>query len=93
VGPALGWAAAGPHLSYRLSAGKRSVAGHLQEVLKSYETVWTELASWSHLEPERQQQLIGLIERAYREHGDQLRAARDRRLAAILQGLEMSRRD
>jgi 3-hydroxyacyl-CoA dehydrogenase len=93
VGPALGWAAAGPHLSYRLSAGKRGVAGHLQQVVKSYETVWTELASWSHLEPEQQQQIIGLIERAYREQGDQLRAARDRRLAAILQGLEMSRRD
>jgi 3-hydroxyacyl-CoA dehydrogenase len=93
VGPALAWAAAGPHLSYRLSAGKRSVHGHLQQVVQSYEAVWSELASWNHLEPERQQQLIALIERAYRDNVDQLRTARDRRLAAILQGLELSRRD
>lgn len=93
VGPALAWVAAGPHLTYRLAAGKRSGAGFVQEILKSHESVWAELATWNRLEPDRQQHLITLIERAYHDHVDSLRSARDRRLAAILQGLESSRRD
>jgi 3-hydroxyacyl-CoA dehydrogenase len=93
VGPALGWAAAGPHLTYRLAAGKRGTAGFIQQMLRGHEEIWPDLASWTHLDPEHQQHLIGLIDRAYHEHVDRLRAARDRRLAAILQGLETSRRD
>jgi 3-hydroxyacyl-CoA dehydrogenase len=93
VGPALGWAAAGPHLTYRLAAGKRGVAGYIQQMLRSQEDIWSDLAVWNHLDPERQQQLVSLIERAYHAHADQIRVARDRRLAAILQGLETSRRE
>ena len=93
VGPALGWAAAGPHLTYRLAAGKRGVAGFIQQVLRAHEEIWPDLAHWNHLEPHQQQQLIGLVERAYHEHVDRIRAARDRRLAAILQALEMSKRE
>jgi 3-hydroxyacyl-CoA dehydrogenase len=93
VGPALGWAAAGPHLTHRLAAGKRPGAGFLQQLLRSHEELWPHLATWTHLDPERQQHLIGLLERAYAEDVDRIRAARDRRLAAILQGLETSRRE
>jgi 3-hydroxyacyl-CoA dehydrogenase len=93
VGPALSWAAAGPHLTYRLAAGTRAPAGVLQQLLRGHEDLWPDLAAWTHLDQEQQQHLIGLIERAYHENVDRIRAARDRRLAAILQGLETSRRD
>jgi 3-hydroxyacyl-CoA dehydrogenase len=92
VGPALSWAAAGPHLTHRLAAGQRSLAGYLQQLLRAQEDLWPHLATWTHLDPERQQQLIALIERSYHENVDRIRAARDRRLAAILQGLETARR-
>jgi 3-hydroxyacyl-CoA dehydrogenase len=93
VGPALGWAAAGPHLSYRLAAGKRGVAGYVQHLFRSFEDIWPDLASWDHLEPQQQQQIIAHIERAYDDGVDNIRSARDRRLAAILQALETSRRE
>lgn len=93
VGPALGWAAAGPHLTHRLAAGKRSVAGFVQQLLRSHEDIWPELAAWNHLDPDQQHQLIAHIERAYQAQADQIRIARDRRLAAILQGLELARQD
>lgn len=88
VGPALGWAAAGPHLTYHLAAGERGVEGFLQTLLHTFESYWGDLASWSKLEREDQQRLIHLIEREYEGQIGQLRRARDRRLAAILRALE-----
>jgi len=43
------------------------------------------------LEPEQQRQLVGALERAYAGQTDKLGGARDRRLAAIVRGLEQSR--
>jgi carnitine 3-dehydrogenase len=91
VGPALGWVAAGPHLSHHLAAGQRGVAGFVQNLLRSYEELWGDLAAWDRLESDQQRRLIGAIETAYAGQIDQIRLARDRRLAAILQGLEAAR--
>jgi 3-hydroxyacyl-CoA dehydrogenase len=91
LGPALGWAAAGPHLTYHLAAGDGGVPLFLQQLLGSFESWWGELATWQRLEPEQQRTLIHSIERAYKSNVEQLREARDRRLAAILRALEQAR--
>ncbi len=91
VGPGLGWAAAGPHLSYHLAAGDQGVTGYLQRLLRTYEDIWKDLPTWSQLEPERQRKLIHAIEKAYSDKLSALRPARDRRLAGILRGMEAVR--
>src|SRR5207249_8032125 len=50
LGPALGWAAAGPHLTYHLAAGDGGVTLFLQQLLGSFESWWGELATWQRLE-------------------------------------------
>ncbi|OLB16785.1 MAG: hypothetical protein AUH07_00225 [Gemmatimonadetes bacterium 13_2_20CM_70_9] len=91
LGPALGWAAAGPHLTYHLAAGDEGVTVFLQQLLGSFEGWWAQLPTWHKLEPEQQRALIQSIERAYRGKIPELREARDRRLGAILRALEQSR--
>jgi len=91
LGPALGWAAAGPHLSYSLAAGKGGLEGFLQNALHTYEATWADLATWSHLEPDQQHKLVHAINKAYRNSIGKIRPARDRRLAGILRGLEQAR--
>jgi 3-hydroxypropionate dehydrogenase (NADP+) len=93
LGPALGWAAAGPNLSYSLASGKQDLAGYLQNLLHTYEATWADLASWSQLDPEQQHRLVHAVERAYRDSIVKIRPARDRRLAGILRGLEQSRHE
>ena len=91
LGPALGWAAAGPHLTYSLAAGPGGLEGHVQNVLHTYQATWADLASWSHLEPDQQHKLVHAIDKAYKDSIAQIRPARDRRLAGILRGLERSK--
>jgi carnitine 3-dehydrogenase len=91
LGPALGWAAAGPHLTYHLAAGDGGVTLFLQELLGSFEVWWGELATWQRLEPEQQRALIHSIERAYKDQIEELRGARDRRLGGLLRALEQAR--
>ncbi|MBI1968079.1 MAG: 3-hydroxyacyl-CoA dehydrogenase family protein [Gemmatimonadetes bacterium] len=91
LGPALGWAAAGPHLTYHLAAREGGVPLFLQQLLASFESWWATLASWQKLEPEQQRALIHTIERAYEGQIGMLRQARDRRLSAILRALEQAR--
>ncbi|MCZ6916086.1 MAG: 3-hydroxyacyl-CoA dehydrogenase NAD-binding domain-containing protein [Gemmatimonadetes bacterium] len=91
LGPALGWAAAGPHLSYHLGAGNEGVGGFFQHLLKTLESVWGDLATWTELEPERRRAFINKVEHAYGDRLSSIRIARDRRLAAILRGLEDAR--
>lgn len=93
LGPALGWAAAGPHLTYHLAAGQGGVPIFLRQLLSSFESWWGTLASWQKLEPEQQHALIQLIERSYKGKVDMLRQARDRRLNAIVKALDDSRGD
>jgi 3-hydroxyacyl-CoA dehydrogenase len=92
LGPGLGWAAGGPHLTYHLGAGDRGVGAFIQQLMQAFETWWGSLAQWTRLEPEQLRALTGQIERAYGDKIDILHNARDRRLAAILHALESSRR-
>ena len=87
LGPALGWTAAGPHLTYHLAAGDRGVEGFFQHLLHSFEAVWEDLADWKQLDPAKQHALVHQIERAYSSQLWEMRKARDRRLVAILKGL------
>jgi carnitine 3-dehydrogenase len=92
LGPGLGWAAAGPHLTYHLGAGDEGVKRFLEQLLQSFEGWWASLAQWTKLEPEQVQALTDQIERAYGGKLDVIREARDRRLAAILQALDQARK-
>ena len=92
LGPALGWAAAGPHLTYHLAAGDGGVTAFLQHLLGAFERLWDgNLAGWRKLEPEQQRALTQSIAKAYAGQVDMLREARDRRLSAILKALEQAR--
>jgi len=92
LGPGLGWAAAGPHLTYHLGAGDEGVKGFLEQLLQSFESWWASLAQWTKLEQEQVQALTDQIESAYGGKLGVIREARDRRLAAILQALEQARK-
>ncbi len=92
LGPGLGWAAAGPHLTYHLGAGDGGVTLFLQQLLQSFETWWGSLAQWNKLEPEQVKALTAQIEKAYGAKVDVLRQARDRRLAGILKGMDSARK-
>ncbi len=91
LGPAIGWAAAGPHLTYHLAAGEGGIRYFTQQLLASFESWWQQLAHWAQLDPEQQRVLIQSIEKAYKGKVEFLREARDRRLSAILKALEQSR--
>jgi len=88
LGPALGWAAAGPYLTYHLSAGDEGFGQFFQHLNQTFESVWGDLATWSRIDPEQQRTLIQNVERTYEGKLTTNREARDRRLAAILRGLE-----
>ena len=92
LGPSLGWATAGPHLTYHLGAGEGGLSGFLQHLLQSFETWWSSLAHWDRLEPEQVKALTALVERTYGDKLEVIRESRDRRLASILQALEHARR-
>jgi len=92
LGPSLGWASAGPHLTYHLGAGDGGLERFLQHLLVSFETWWGSLAQWQKLEPEQVRALTHLVERTYGSKLESIRESRDRRLASILQALEYARR-
>jgi 3-hydroxyacyl-CoA dehydrogenase len=91
LGPAIGWAAAGPHLTYHLAAGEGGIRIFIQRLLASFESWWQKLAHWAQLDSDQQKSLIGAIERSYKGKVEFLREARDRRLSAILRALEQAR--
>jgi carnitine 3-dehydrogenase len=87
LGPAIGWAAAGPLLTYHLAAGEGGVTLFLQRLLASFEEWWAGLASWQRLEPEQQRALVRAVERAYKGQVAPLSEVRDQRLSALLRAL------
>jgi len=91
LGPALGWAAAGPHLSYHLGAGAAGVSIFLQRLLASFEAWWADLATWNQLDGERRRALLDAIQGAYGDRVEELRDIRDRRLGDLLRALEHAR--
>jgi 3-hydroxyacyl-CoA dehydrogenase len=88
LGPAIEWAAAGPHLTQVMGAGAMGPSLFLSEQLKKHEEVWSRLASWQSLSQEDHHRLIRLIERAYDEDPGELRAQRDRFLARLLRAID-----
>jgi carnitine 3-dehydrogenase len=88
LGPALGWAAAGPCLTYHLAAGEGGVTGFLQHLLASFEEWWASLATWQRLDPDQQRALVRAIERAYKGQIASLSGVRDERLSALLGALD-----
>jgi 3-hydroxyacyl-CoA dehydrogenase len=91
LGPAIGWAAAGPHLTYHLGAGEGGIRIFIQRLLASFEGWWQQLAHWAQLDPDQQRVLVQATEKAYKGKIELLREARDRRLSAILKALEQAR--
>ena len=91
LGPGIGWAAAGPHLTYHLASGEGGIRIFVQRLLASFESWWRQLAHWAQLEPDQQRGLIQSIEKSYKGKIEFLREARDRRLSAILKALEQAR--
>jgi 3-hydroxyacyl-CoA dehydrogenase len=85
MGPALGWAAGGPHLTSQL--GNAREAGQLSKLIGQNTARWEKLANWQQLNPEDQHRLARAIEKAYGSQLPQLRAARDVRLARLLNAL------
>jgi 3-hydroxybutyryl-CoA dehydrogenase len=85
LGPSLGWAAGGPHLSHHLAAGDRGVDLYISTQMATYESWWASLATWHKLETEDQKRLIRAIEKAYTGHTPELREQRDARLARLLE--------
>lgn len=91
LGPALAWASAGPLLSSLLASDDTDSSTFFQRFLSSFAPIWEDLADWKQLDPEKQSHIIQSIQRAYKGQLGQIRPARDRRLAAILRGLEAAR--
>jgi len=87
LGPALGWAAGGPHLERHLAAGEWGAEMYLSQSLANSGQAWKVLAGWSQLEPEAHQRFIKAVIRAYADHTAELRSARDHRLVRMLEAL------
>ncbi len=86
MGPALEWAAAGPHLTSQVGpAGKG--AGALYSLITTNAARWEKLATWQQLSSEDQHRLARAIDKAYGAQLPMLRAARDTRLAGLLNAL------
>lgn len=87
VGPALAWAATGPHLDHQLGGGELGVDVVLPRILAEYEEIWKSLADWKHLPTEDQNRLVKLLDKSYAQHLTELREARDQRVARLLEAL------
>jgi carnitine 3-dehydrogenase len=87
VGPAILWAAAGPHLGNYLQAGQQELAVYLARRLSEFEELWKTLADWKQVNPDDRQRLVRLLEKAYGRHLDELRDGRDKRLARLLEAI------
>lgn len=87
VGPALAWAATGPHLDHQLAAGDQSLEVFLAGLLGRYGEIWKSLTEWKQLSTEDQKRLIRLVERAYSKHIPELREAREQRLVRLLEAM------
>jgi 3-hydroxybutyryl-CoA dehydrogenase len=89
LGPALAWAAAGPHLAKHVASAEQGEELFLSNLLMSYEDRWGSLAQWYKLGAEEQNRLIRAIEKSYSGQLAELRQTRDRRLARMLGGMTM----
>lgn len=82
-GPALGWAAAGPHLTYHLAGGDAGLEGFLDHLQPTMERWWQALASWTTLDDDQRRRLVAAVAAAYGPRTPELERQRDDRLGAI----------
>jgi 3-hydroxyacyl-CoA dehydrogenase len=87
VGPALRWAAAGPHLEQYLSAGGPGIEIFLSRLLGACGEIWKGLAEWKQLSGEDQKRLARIMDKAYASHVPELREASTQRLVRLLEAL------
>ncbi|MDZ4673613.1 MAG: 3-hydroxyacyl-CoA dehydrogenase NAD-binding domain-containing protein [Gemmatimonadota bacterium] len=83
AGPALAWAAVGPHQRQLLAAGERDLGMYLNGQMETYQRWWQDLSTRTSLSAEEQQRLTKAIEQGYATDLPELREERDRRLAAL----------
>src|SRR2546421_9338950 len=91
LGPALGWAAAGPHLTYHLAAGDGGVTLFMQQLLATFESWWGQLAPWQRLEPQQQRAPINPVPRADPKKLGTPPEHTERELATLPGGFEQAR--
>lgn len=82
-GPALGWAAGGPHLTYELAASGGGLEGFLEHLQPTFEAWWRVLSARTTLDEAARERLVTLVSETYSERRDLLRRARDQRLVAL----------
>lgn len=87
LGPCVGWAAGGPHLTYELAAGSAGLPGFLDHLLPTFEGWWRELSTRATLSEDERARLGAAVAAAYGNRREVLRAARDERLAALVRVL------
>lgn len=83
-GPAVAWAAVGPHLRLVLAAGPRDLTVALGAQLGTYEGWWRALSQRTSLDSEELYRLARALESAYPGEADAVLVERDRRLAALI---------
>jgi len=87
VGPALIWAASGPHLEHVINAGEEGADVYFSRLLAESEAQWTTLAKFEHLSDEDRLRLMRLVGNAYAAHLPELTEARNQRLVRLLEAL------
>jgi 3-hydroxyacyl-CoA dehydrogenase len=87
IGPALIWAASGPHLEHVLNAGEEGADMYFSRLLAESEEQWKSLATFDHLSAEDRLRLMRLIGNAYAAHLNELNEARNQRLIRLLVAL------
>ncbi|HWI53080.1 MAG TPA: 3-hydroxyacyl-CoA dehydrogenase NAD-binding domain-containing protein [Symbiobacteriaceae bacterium] len=87
-GPCLGWAVQGPFLTYQLAA-PGGLGPFMAHLAPAFASIWASLAAWDRLPPGALESLSAAANQAYPpERRGALEAARDRKLKAVLAGLE-----
>jgi carnitine 3-dehydrogenase len=83
-GPGLRWALMGPFLTYHLAGGEAGIRGFMAQFAPMQQRLWSELGQPVLDEP-MQGRIAAAVEHAMRTHSiDDIRRARDLRIAAIL---------
>lgn len=87
-GPAVAWAAIGPHHRQVLAAGNRDLTVAISAQLGTYEGWWRTLSQRTSLDSEELYRLARALESAYPAEAQAVREERDRRLAALVKALQ-----
>lgn len=84
-GPGLRWAVMGPHLLYHLGGGEAGIRGHVAHLAQTKEGMLRDLATWTEFPDDTADVLAsGLAEEIGERSDEELAAARDAALCAVL---------